>query len=339
MLATDGGGTVRHKPCVVVIGTGSIGARHLSVLRRIKGICAVAVPSRSFRVDEFKADGYEAVASLDKAVGLGATHCIVATDTGRHLCDGLAAAGLGLDLLVEKPLAKDAVEAGQLFRGATTARRKVFVACLMRFSRALARFRARLGEVGALHAVRIECQSYLPDWRPARPFRDSYSARVSEGGVLRDLIHEIDYAGWLYGWPETVQARVTNRGRLGIEADEAAEILWEGSGGVDVSVRVDYLSKPTRRRMTAFGERGTLEWDAVESAVTMWRNGEPAVRETFPQTKDDLLEAQTRAFLAATDGRDPGPLASGLDGVRALAVCDAARRASASRREEQVVYP
>lgn len=322
---------------MAVIGTGSIGTRHLSVLRRIEGVRAIAVPLRSFRVDEFRAHGYEAVASLDEAVVLGATHCIVATDTGRHLRDGLAAAALGLDLLVEKPLARDAVEAGQLFREATTARRKVFVACLMRFSRALVRFCERLGEVGAVHAVRIECQSYLPDWRPAHPFRDSYSARASEGGVLRDLIHEIDYAGWLYGWPEAVQARVINRGRLGIEADEAAEILWEGSGGVDVSVRVDYLSKPTRRRMTAFGERGTLEWDAVESTVTLWRNGDLAAREIFPQTKDDLLDAQTRAFLAATDGRDFGPLASGLDGVRALAVCDAARRASAGRCEAKVV--
>jgi predicted dehydrogenase len=262
----------------------------------------------------------------------------VATDTGRHFHDGLAAAALGLHLLVEKPLAKDAAEAAWLYREATAAGRKVFVACVMRFARSLGRFRELLSDIGHVHAVRIECQSYLPDWRPTRPFRESYSARPDEGGVLRDLIHEIDYAGWLYGWPETVQAKVTNRGRLGIEADEAAEILWEGSSGVDVSVRVDYLSKPTRRRMTAFGEQGTIEWDAMESAVTLWRSGESAVREAFPQTKNDMLDAQARAFLAATDGQDPWPLASGLDGMCALAVCDAARRASASRREEKVVY-
>ncbi len=37
-------------------------------------------------------------------------------------------------------------------------------------------------------------QSWLPDWRPDRDYRESYSARLDEGGVLRDLVHEIDYA-------------------------------------------------------------------------------------------------------------------------------------------------
>jgi predicted dehydrogenase len=328
---------MNRKPCVAVLGTGSIGARHLSVLKRMQGVQAIAVPMRPSRVEEFRAGGYEAATSLEGAVG--ATHCIVATDTSRHLQDGLAAAALGLHLLVEKPLARDAQEAARLYRDVTAAGRKVFVACVMRFARSLGHFRERLRDIGSLHAVRIECQSYLPDWRPARPFRDSYSARADEGGVLRDLIHEIDYAGWLYGWPETLQARVTNHKRLGIEAEEAAELLWEARDGVEISLRVDYLSKPTRRRMTAFGQRGTLEWDAIQNAVIFWPDKAEPIRKEFPQVKDDLLDAQTRAFLDATAGLEAGVLASGLDGVRALAVCDAARRASENRREEKVAYP
>lgn len=329
---------VTQRPCVAVIGTGSIGTRHLAVLKRMQGLRIIAVPLRPSRAEEFRAGGYEAATSLEGAVGLGATHCIVATDTGRHLRDGLAAAALGLHLLVEKPLAKDAAEAAWLYREATAAGRKVFVACVMRFARSLWRFRELLSDIGRVHAVRVECQSYLPDWRPTRPFRESYSARPDEGGVLRDLIHEIDYAGWLYGWPETVQARVTNHGQLGIEAEEAAELLWEARDGAEVSLRVDYLSKPTRRRMTAFGQKGTLEWDGVQNAVTVWSDKASPVQAEFPQGKDELLEAQTRAFLDATAGLDANVLAPGLDGVRALAVCDAARRASEARREEKVAY-
>lgn len=327
-----------RQPCVAVIGTGSIGARHLAVLKRLENVRSIAVPLRPARVEALRAEGYEAAGSLEEAVGRGATHCIVATDTGRHLGDGLAAAALGLDLLVEKPLAKDAAEAERLYRDATAAGRKVFVACLMRF--ALFRFRELLEDIGRLHAVRIECQSYLPDWRPGRPFRESYSARPDEGGVLRDLIHEIDYAGWLYGWPDKVQARLTNHGRLGIQAEEAAEMLWAGSDGVEVSLRVDYLTSPARRRMTAFGQGGTLEWDGVRNAVTFWSGQKPAepVRAVDALAKDDLLDAQTRAFLAETAGGGATILASGLDGVRALAVCDAARRASEAGREEKVPY-
>ncbi len=336
---SDDGTMMPVQSCVAVIGTGSIGSRHLSVLKRMARIRPIAVPLRLSRLDELRAGGYEAAATLDEACELGATHCIVATDTARHFRDGLAAVTLGLDVLVEKPLSTNAVEADRLYREGTASGRHLFVACLMRFAKSMVRFRELLDEVGALHAVRVECQSYLPDWRPGRPYRESYSARPEEGGVLRDLIHEIDYAGWIFGWPDTLQARVENLGRLGIEADEAAELMWKGDAGIHVSVRMDYLSKPTRRKMTAFGSRGTLRWDGVQNTVSLHPEEGPQRDEELPQSKDDILVDQAQAFIEATRGGSASWLATGRDGVRALAVCDAARRASESRREEKVDYP
>ena len=108
-----------------------------------------------------------------------------------------------------------------------------------------------LPQIGAVHAVRVECQSYLPDWRPGSDYRESYSARADEGGVLRDLIHEIDYATWLFGWPVAVTARYGNTGRLGIAAEEWAELAWEAPADVEVSMRLDYLTRPPRRVMRA----------------------------------------------------------------------------------------
>ncbi len=327
------------RPCLAVLGTGSIGMRHLSVLKQLAGVRVLAIPVRSEKIAQLQGMGYEAVVSLAEAVKRGANLCIVATDTGRHVADGIEAIQMGLDLLVEKPLSTDAWQAGRLYAEALAEGRKLYVACLMRFPCSMGLFRQQLSEIGILHAVRIECQSYLPDWRPGRPYRDSYSARADEGGVLRDLIHEIDYAGWLFGWPSALQARVANLRRLGIEADEAAELWWEGQDGVHVSIRLDYLSRPTRRVMTAFGSQGTLEWDGVRNMVTLRTASAPPREVVMPQTKDEILRDQVRAFLDVGRGSASSVLATGLDGVRALAVCDAARLASVQRREEKVVYP
>jgi len=323
---------------VAVMGTGSIGLRHCKVLTQMAGVRSIAVPRRPERVQELREAGFIAVQDLDDAVCLGARLCIIATDTGRHVEDGVRAVERGLHLLVEKPLATDAAEARQLCAKAAAASRKLFVGCIMRFSRSLNTFREMLSSVGRIHSVRIECQSYLPHWRPTRDYRESYSARSAEGGVLRDLVHEIDYAGWLFGWPHALQAKVKNLGRLGIEADETADLLWETSVGGLVSVRLDYLATPPRRRMTAYGERGTIEWDGIANRVSLHRGHDPFEERVIPQTKDEMVLEQARAFLQAErDGGDPR-LACAEDGVRALAVCDAARRAEASRREEAVIY-
>lgn len=324
---------------VAVIGTGSIGMRHLETLRALEGIRPIAIPRRAQRLTELRNLGFAAAKDLDEAVAVGATVCIIATETGQHVEDALAAIRAGLDVLVEKPLATEALAVHKVLEAARAAQCLVFVGCVLRFSESLNMFRARLPQVGRLHAVRIECQSYLPDWRPERPYRDSCSARADEGGVLRDLIHEIDYAGWIFGWPRAVQAQLRNLGRLGIAAEETADLLWETDAGCLVSVSLDYLSQPARRGIRALGEQGTLEWDGVRNTVTCSLVGADAEVISSRQSRDEMFREQAKAFLSAEQGSTDERLATGEDGVRALAVCDAARRASASRREERVGYP
>lgn len=322
---------------VAVVGTGSIGMRHLETLRRIEGLLPVAVPRRAERLAALREAGYTAATDLAEADAIGASCAIIATDTSRHVEDALAALERGWSVLVEKPLACDAREAAQITTRAAQLGRHVFVGCVLRFSESLNLLRTWLPRIGRVHDVRIECQSYLPEWRVGRPYRDSYSARAAEGGVLRDLIHDVDYAGWLFGWPAQVQARLLNTGRLGIDAEEMAQLTWRGPGGALVSVHLDYLTKPARRRMRVCGELGTLTWDGMAGTVSLSLTGAAEERVRPPgQLAAQLFEAQARAFLDAAAGQVDPRLTTGADGMRALAVCDAARQASASRCEMQV---
>lgn len=323
---------------VAVIGTGSIGMRHCDVLRRLPDVSVIAVPKRPERVVALAEQGYTVAKSIREAADRGATLGIVASDTASHVEDGLSAMQNGLDVLIEKPLSVDASRAQLLSVRADELNRKVSVGYCLRFSGSLNKFRELLRAIGRIHAVRIECQSYLPDWRPARSYRDSYSACANQGGVLRDLIHEIDYAGWIFGWPASLHGRVRNLGRLGIAADETADLQWERPDGGVVSIRLDYLSKPPRRRMTAFGELGTLHWDDVKNIVVLALADELEQVLPFTQTRDEMMLAQAQAFLRVRGGGNDSRLATARDGLMSLAVCDAARRSSESGREEKVRY-
>ena len=320
---------------VAVIGTGSAGRHHLEALRATPGVRSIAVPIRRSREAELVAEGYVAAGGIEEAAEAGATRVIVATDTARHLSDALAGIDAGCDVLVEKPLARDAIEAGKLVPAAAKAGRKLYVGCILRFSDSLGTFRSMLEDLGALHAVRIECRSYLPAWRTDRPYRESYSADANEGGVLRDLIHEVDYAGWIFGWPASVEGRLRNLGRLGIEAEEAADLAWETPAGCRVTIGLDYLSRPARRRMQAFGEGGTLEWDGISRTVRLDNESGRCREVVSSESPEARFRKQAEAFLGMGDEE----AATGLDGWRALAVCDAARKSSETGRAEAVEYP
>lgn len=324
---------------IAVLGTGSAGMHHLNALRGVGGIRPLAVPVRPGRDAELRAAGFETASGLEQAFALGARACVIATDTRRHAADGLFALELGMHVLLEKPLAADAGEARALLDAAARPGRALSTACPLRFSGSLVRFRALLPEIGALHSVRVECRSYLPNWRPARPYRETYSARAADGGALRDMIHEIDYAGWLFGWPDAVTATLGNTGRLGIEAEEWAELSWAAPSGARVTAGLDYLTRTPRRGIVAHGEAGTLEWDAVAQAVTLAEAGRPASRSVAEQPRAELFLEQARAFARAAAGGPAAPLASAEEGFLALAVCDAARLSARSLRPEAVRKP
>lgn len=321
---------------VAVVGTGSAGMQHLAALSALEHVTPLAVPRRPERLKELARSGYATAGELSDACRMGARVCIIATDPGRHVEDATDALAHGADVLIEKPLAVDARQARRVTDQAAKTDRLAFVGCVLRFSDSLATFRQWLPSIGRVHAVRVACHSYLPEWRTARPYRDSYSARAEEGGVLRDLIHEIDAAGWIFGWPVKVTAMLRNLGRLGIASEEWAHLAWETPSGAAVSVALDYLSRPTSRRITAQGERGTIEWDGVEQTVTLTEAGSPVRRATASQPREALFRAQARAVLEAREGKLDVRLATAEDGVKALAVCDAARAADRSRREESV---
>lgn len=324
---------------VAVMGTGSAGMKHLAALKRLEGVQPIAVPRRKERLSQLEDMGYHTAEDLDAAIQAGATLCIVATDTNRHIQDCHAAIDGGLNVLCEKPLAPNAREAKELCARAKDAGREIFVGCVLRFSDSLSVFRQRCPEVGQLHFVRIECQSYLPDWRPARPYQQSYSARPIEGGVLLDLIHEIDHAGWLFGWPGSVQARLSNLGRLNIAACEIAELSWQAAGGCLMSISLDYLSRPPHRTMRAFGEYGTISWDWYAGKVDLKLAGGQTEEWLSSQTVDDMFVCQAQAFIERSLGAGDSRIATCGDGVKALAICDAASRSSERQHEERVEYP
>lgn len=322
-------------PKCVVLGTGSIGRRHLAVLSEV-GAEVIAVPIRSQRRQELEAQGFVTAASLPEACALGAAGAVIATDTGRHVADTMQAVSLGMPTLCEKPLAPAAAPARTLRRAVERLSTPVYVACCLRFDEGLWRVRGMLEAISPLHSVRIECRSYLPDWRPDREYRSSYAARAEEGGVLRDLIHEVDYALWLFGRPARVRGELANLGRLGIAAEERAEASWTTRDGVGVSIELDYLSRRRVRFLRVAGAGGELHYDLLARRIEVWRAGGEAYPLNDLPPLGQIYPAQARTFLSLLQGGSAGYLTTMDEGIQALEVCDAWRASAASGRTEEV---
>ena len=324
-------------PDVVVRGSGSIGQRHARVFRQ-EGAQVSLWPVRDRGLGPDAVDEATGARLLDDTTGptaLRESFVVVATDTARHVDDAIQALDAGAaKVLVEKPVAPT-VEAAKVL-SEHPRHLDVWVAAPLRAHEAfrhLSRLVGRLGRGGSAH---VWAQSWLPDWRPDRDYRESYSARRDEGGVLRDLIHEIDYVSVLFGPPDLLGASVATGGPLDIDSEQSATLLWT-AGGFDVMARLDYITRPTTRGVVVHSPDGLLEWDVVRAAVRHTTPDGDATEQVFDHDldRDIVMGAQARAALelrpsSAADQRIArGAPATLADGIAAVRLCDEARAADA----------
>lgn len=322
---------------VVVRGMGSIGRRHARVLRSM----GHDVRGWPVRPREGADDGIQLVSDAE-ALDLVpvADLVVVSTDTARHVDDALAALDAGARrVLVEKPVAPSAADAERLVTH-PLAHERVAVAAPLRAHLGFDHFRRAVAGLPAPRHAAVVAQSWLPSWRPDRDHRESYSARADEGGALRDLVHEIDYAAVVFGEPTHLSAVLDLDGPLDIDAEQGATLLWATATG-SVTVRVDYVTRPARRGALVTSAGGSVAWDPMAATVTLTTaEGEVATTTTDDDLDRDLvMTRQARALLALPptaplDERlAAGAPATLSEGVLAVRICDDARASHSSGTE------
>ena len=318
-----------------VIGTGSIGSRYVRLLATGFGSTPRAVPvGGSFRDPDLSRIAVLERYDLVDRPTVDLT--VIATRTGRHVTDFEEYAGSSRRVLIEKPIAPSFL-LGSRVLGSEMASSSA-VSAPLRFMEGYEAVTRLLPTVGPVQAVEVSCQSWLPDWRPGTDYRRSYSADAAEGGVLRDLVHEIDYSLHLFGVPTTVSASLDRSEELDIAAESSAVMSWSYPGFL-LSMTLDYVSRVPRRSLAVHGETATMTWNVLEGTVCVDTSGQskPEVLH-FPRdlSRDGVLMRQLEA-LVSPEG-DPR-LCTVPDALRAVALCDAARASMAVSRPVTLAGP
>ncbi|MFA5903228.1 MAG: Gfo/Idh/MocA family oxidoreductase [Desulfobacula sp.] len=262
------------KNCLI-IGFGSIGARHADVLKNMGH--EVHVVSRR-RTREYKS--FQDIPGAFRAFEYG--YAVICTPTSDHYQAAvqLYENGFKGSLLVEKPLYE---KPGYLPLPSAA----VHVGYNLRFHPILKEIR-RLIQGKKLYSMHVYCGQYLPFWRKDRDYRNTYSASVkSGGGVLRDLSHELDYVCRLTGKWKKVAAKGGRVSSLEIDSEDLFCLLMETQDCPAVSLQVNYLDLNTKREIILNGAGLSLKADLVGGTLEV--NGHKSV---YTVEKDDTYRDQ-----------------------------------------------
>lgn len=311
---------------VFVIGLGSIGRRHLNNLILLGAEDISAVTSKDITEDYPNVHSFK---SLSEALSSHQPEWVwICTPTAYHEDALIPLLEVNIpNIYLEKPVTHSDKNLDKLIKLAEQSSSRIEVGFDLRFDPGINKVRQLIVEnsIGNIINVNAYVGQYLPDWRPNEDYRLGMSAsKETGGGVMLDLVHELDYLNFFCGEAHSVACNYVNSGSLEIETEDSADILIRYKNGVTGVIHLDYLQRILRRYCTFTGSHGTIHLDLAKKEV-LWttENGNFNKYSYSTYDRNDRFLDITKAFISGDER-----LCSFKEGLHSLRQVIAAKKSS-----------
>ncbi len=329
----------------LLIGSGSIGRRHLQVIRETLPQVLVTLlrqPNPPELEASLTTQFDRVVSDFTAAISPRPDFAVIASPAPTHVGFARRLAEAGIPMLLEKPLSDRLDGCAELAAVCRAKRLPVLVGYTLRYHPAFQALAERVaaGAVGRPLSVRAEVGQYLPDWRPGMDYRRSVSAqRALGGGALLELSHEIDLVRALFGMPVSIAASLDRLGDLEIDVEDTVEmVLHHNCGGerMVASIHLDLLQRPARRKFTVAGTEGTIALDFIAGQLTLHhRDGDSVIPFPVIAHRNQIYTAELTDLLAAMQSGQ-APRVGLEDGIATLQIIEAARQSASAGQPVQL---
>jgi predicted dehydrogenase len=327
-------------PRLLIAGLGSIGRRHLGNLLSLGVKDILLLRTKNEPVEE--APHLPVYTDLHAALAAGPEVVLVCNPTAHHMDVAIPAARAGCHLFIEKPLSHTWAGVDTLLKTAREKNLTGLVGFDLHFDPGLRKIRQLInaGVIGHVTSIQAQVGQYLPDWHPWEDYRKGVSARIETGGgVILDLIHEMDYVRWLMGDAREVTCMADHISSLDIETEDTTAILLRFASGAMGTINLDYIQRTLSRTCRVIGEEGSIVWDLVTRKVD-WFTAETKAWEQFDYTgfeRNERFIAEMKHLLACLAGEEL-PEVDLADGSRVLKLTLLAKEAARTGQTQKVEY-
>lgn len=301
---------------VGVIGVGHLGYHHARLYRampevELVGVCDADSVRANEVASEFETLAFDRASDLLKA---GVDAVSIAAPTSVHCELTVKCLAAGVDVLVEKPIAKTAVEARNMVDAAASGGRILQVGHVERFNGAVIALRE------AIKRPRfVECHRLSP-----------YPNRGDDVSVVLDLmIHDLDIVLAL------VQSEVTSVDAVGVsvfsESEDIANARIRFASGCVANLTSSRVSMDQMRKIRIFEENAYVSTDYSAQEVVLYRKKPGALPSQAPMEgisieplevkKEEPLKLELTSFLHSVRNRT-SPEVDGEDGLKALELAE-----------------
>jgi predicted dehydrogenase len=293
------------KPRIAVVGAGAFGRNHVRVLHQIESadLAGVLDPDPARSAEAASAYGCPIFENLEQ-LAAHADAAIVASPTITHSDIGCRVMELGLDALVEKPIAHDLTAARKLIETAERHQKILQIGHLERFNPAVIALRSAV-----THPLFFEIHRM-----------SEFSPRCLDVDVVLDLmIHDIDIVLALTGQkPDEIRAAGIS---ILSQKVDIANVRLQFPGGCIANLTASRVSTERVRKLRLFQPHEYISLDYSRQDAVRFRVNPPMKIDftALPVAKSEPLRLEIEGFIDSILTRRP-PCVTGEQAYSALYV-------------------
>lgn len=305
---------------VAVIGTGFWGRNQARVYKELEetellAVCDINAERAKAVAKQFGAKPYTNLGRMLKRKDIRAISiCTWSTSLAKEALKALKA---GKHVLVEKPMATNVKQAKKLLETAEKQDLHLTVGFLMRFIPGVQHIKKAIKnkKIGDLVCATAKRVSQWPE-------------RMGDVGVVKDIaIHDIDITRHLFDEdPLAVYAKIGRMKHRKFE--DYAQIMLTFKGGKSAFIESNWLTPYKTRILVVTGSQAIMKLDYITQELTI-ENAKETVQPRIAWREPLKLELQHFANCVLKKEK---PLITGMDGLKALRIAEAALKSSETGR-------
>lgn len=269
-----------NKKTVAVIGTGNIGKHHIRIYSEIPNVQLVGIADINEKIGSSLTKKYRtkfytsSKELLEKEVPNIASICV---PTSLHYDVAKVFIEKRINILLEKPIATDLVEAKKLLTLARKNNVQILIGHVERFNPAVKKVKEMIdkGELGKIIAIMARRVGGFPP-------------QIKDANISVDLaIHDIDVANYLLG--EQPKEVYVNKQKNHIKNREDSVEFFLKYRRASVYIQANWISPVKIRKLNITGTEGYLEMDYITQKIEYYKSNYSKFKEATKDFSDYIL--------------------------------------------------
>ena len=294
---------------ILICGVGSIGERHINNLLSLGYSDIILFRSKNKKLRTIKKK-FPTFTNLSKALNEKPEVAIVSNPTHLHLRTLMKCVQSKCHVFIEKPISQNLRGYKKIKELIIQHKRHVVVGYMMRYHPCIIQIKKWIDKkrIGKILHFKSEWGEYMPGWHPWEDYKISYAGKKEMGGgPILTLSHDIDLSLLFCGEYKDVLGNYRSISDLKINTEDVADILISFKSGASANIHLNYLSRPSSRKINIIGSKGQISFNYYKNEAKMFINGKHS--KTYNVSKkfnrNDLFVDEIKDFFNKIKNKNP----------------------------------